>query len=101
MQRLGIYDTLGYRNYQNSRDLAAVIKTIRDTEPVLRDFSTDKNQQIYVTRTRYKSDYAIRISARLTKSGLGCRSFDPTQQPRVPALNAISQIDRKSAGKGK
>src|SRR3546814_11169056 len=62
IKRLGIYDTLGYRNYQNSRDLAAVIKTIRDTEHVLRDFSTDKNQTIYVTRTRYQRDYAIRRS---------------------------------------
>src|SRR3546814_15862540 len=94
MQRLGIYDTLGYRNYQNSRDLAAVIKTSRDTEPVLRDFSTDKNQPIYVTRTRYQSDYAIRISARLKKSGLGCRSFDPNEQPRLSALDAISQVGR-------
>src|SRR3546814_443934 len=61
---------------------------------VLRDFSTDKNQPIYVTRTRYQSDYAIRISARLKKSGLGCRSFDPTEQPRLSALDAISQVGR-------
>src|SRR3546814_17990543 len=64
---------------------------------VLRDFSTDKNQPIYVTRTRYQSDYAIRISARLKKSGLGCRSFDPTAQPRLSALDALSQ-DGRSIG---
>src|SRR3546814_12901110 len=45
IKRLGIYDTLGYRNYQNSRDLAAVIKTIRDNAHVLRDFATDKRSK--------------------------------------------------------
>jgi hypothetical protein len=94
IRRLGIFDTLGYKNYQNSRDLATLIKSVRDINPLLRDVPLERNQPIYVTRTRYQSDYAIRISARLKKSGLGYRSFDPTEQPRLSAIDAISQVSR-------
>lgn len=94
IRRLGIFDTLGYRNYQNYRDLAAIVKTVRDIDSLLREISIDRTQPIYVTKTRYQSDYAIRISARLKKSGLSYRSFDPTEQPRLSALDAISQVVR-------
>jgi hypothetical protein len=94
IRRLGIFDTLGYKNYQNSRELAAHIKSVRDVEPLKRELPADRNQPIYITKTRYQSDYAIRISARLKKSGLGYRSFDPTEQPRLSALDAISQVSR-------
>jgi hypothetical protein len=94
IRRLGIFDTLGYKNYQNSRDLAGLIKSVRDIEPLKREVPVDRNQPIYVTKTRYQSDYAIRISARLRKSGLGYRSFDPTEQPRLSALDALSQVTR-------
>ena len=94
IKRLGIYDTLGYTNYQNYRELSAAIKTVRDVQPLLRDVSLDRSQPLYVTRTRFLSDYAIRISARLKKTGLGYRSFDPREQLRLSALDAISQVAR-------
>ena len=94
IRRLGIFDTLGYRNYQNYRDLAAIVKSVRDVDSLIREMPIDRNQPIYVTKTRYQSDYAIRISARLKKSGLAYRSFDPAEQPRLSALDAISQVLR-------
>lgn len=94
IKRLGIFDTLGYKGYQNSRELASHIKSVRDVGPLVLDGALERNQPIYVTRTRYLSDYAIRISARLKKSGLGYRSFDPAEQPRLSALDAISQVSR-------
>lgn len=94
IRRLGIFDTLGYKNYQNSRELMALIKSVRDIDPHKRDISIDTNQPLYVTKTRYRSDYAIRIAARLKRSGLGYRSFDPTEQPRLSAIDAISQVTR-------
>ena len=94
IRRLGIFDTLGYKNYQNSRELTSHIKSIVDANPLLREVALDRNQPIYVTKTRYQSDYAIRISARLKKSGLGYRSFDPTEQPRLSAIDAITQVAR-------
>ncbi|MBJ6979451.1 hypothetical protein [Luteimonas sp. MC1895] len=97
IKRLGIYDTLGFETYQNARELAAKIKLYRDRQSLLRDSKIDVNQPIYVTKTRTQSDYAIRIAARLKKSGLGLRSFDPAEQPRLSALDAINQV-QKSIG---
>ena len=97
IRQVGIFDTLGYRQYENSRELTANIKEIRDLNPLIRDAQIDRGQPIYVTKTKFQSDYAIRIAARLKKSGLGYRSFDPTEQPRLSALDAIAQVSR-SAG---
>jgi len=97
IKRVGIYDTIGYDEYENSRELSALVKKVRDLSPIIREYPIDHAQPIYVTKTKYQSDYAIRISARLKKSGLGYRSFDPTEQPRLSALDAISQVSR-SAG---
>lgn len=94
IRKLGIYDTLGFKNYQNSIELSNLIKSVRDAEPLRREVQIDRNQPIYVTKTRYQSDYAIRIAARLKKSGLGYRSFDPSEQPRLSAIDAISQVTR-------
>lgn len=94
IRRLGIFDTLGYRSYENARDLVSHIKSVRDVESLLRDIPVDRNQPIYVTKTRYQSDYAIRIAARLRKTGLGHRSFDPSEQPRLSAIDAIAQVSR-------
>lgn len=97
IKKIGIFDTLGYDSYQNTRELVARIKLYRDRQPLLRDLHVDSAQPIYVTKTRTQSDYAIRIAARLKKSGLGYRSFDPSEQPRLSALDAISQV-QKSTG---
>lgn len=97
IRRVGIYDTLGYNEYENFRNLSAAIKQIRDANPLTRDMPLDRSQPIYVTKTKFQSDYAIRIAARLKKTGLGYRSFDPTEQPRLSALDAIAQVSR-SAG---
>lgn len=94
IRKLGIFDTLGYKNYQNSIELASAIKAVRDIESLRREVPLDRNQPLYVTKTRYQSDYAIRIAARLKKSGLGYRSFDPAEQPRLSAIDAISQVAR-------
>ena len=94
IRKLGIYDTLGYNGYENSRELSDLIRTATDSEPLLREAAIERNQPIYVTKTRYQSDYAIRVAARLRKSGLGYRSFDPTEQPRLSALDAIAQVAR-------
>lgn len=97
IKKIGIFDTLGYETYQNTRELVAKIKLYRDRQSLLRETHIDMAQPIYVTKTRSQSDYAIRIAARLRKSGLGYRSFDPSEQPRLSALDAIAQV-QKSAG---
>ncbi|WP_337054679.1 hypothetical protein [Pseudoxanthomonas sp. USHLN014] len=94
IRRLGIYDTLGYKDYQNSIELSGLIKSVRDVEPLRREVPIDRNQPLYVTKTRFQSDYAIRVAARIKKSGLGYRSFDPSEQPRLSAIDAISQVAR-------
>lgn len=97
IKQIGIFDTIGYETYQNQRELISKIKLSRDRHALTREIQIDRDQPIYVTKTRTQSDYAIRIAARLKKTGLGYRSFDPNEQPRLSALDAISQV-QKSIG---
>lgn len=67
IRRLGIFDSLGYKDYENSRGLAAFIRSMRDVAPHPLSSHQSKSSPIYVTKTRYRSDYAIRLLARLKR----------------------------------
>jgi len=48
---------------------------------------------IYLTESKFKTDAATRIVARLKKKArLGFWSFDPNEQPRLPGPDAIHNV---------
>jgi len=92
IQDIGIFDTLGYFEYQNSGELVANIKTVTDNRPI--DISTPTNQKapVYLVETPHKTDWAGRIISRIKKAGYIYRSFDPNETPRLSAYDAILQV---------
>jgi len=92
IKRLGIFDSLGYQSYENSKELAVHIRSLRDLAPHSLNIAQNRASPIYVTKPRYQTDYAIRLLARLKKTGFDFRSFDPTEQPRLSASEAIQQV---------
>lgn len=89
---VGIFDTLGYREYQNSSELSAfltnasVLKAI-DTSAVL-----NIKAPVYLLDTPYKTDWSTRIISRIKKAGFTYRNFDPNESPRLSAHDAITQV---------
>lgn len=92
--QMGIFDTLACKEYQNSKELAAVLRDLRE-EPV-RAVSRARNARtpVYLTEDRWRTDGATRIIARIKKARLGYRSFDPNEQPRLSAVDAIAQVSQ-------
>ena len=92
IQDVGIFDTLGYSEYQNSAELAATIGAITSNSPL--DTSTPLNQKapVYLLETPHKTDWAGRIVSRIKKAGYVFRSFDPNETPRLSAYDAILQV---------
>lgn len=92
IQDTGIFDTLGYIEYQNSGELVKSIGTISDTTPI--DILNPINQKapVFLVETPYKTDWAGRIVSRIKKTGYIYRSFDPNETPRLSAYEAISQV---------
>lgn len=92
INEVGIFDTLGYKNYQNSRELSEFIDEAQTKEPL--ELPTKKNisAPVYLLEGRYKTDWASRIVSRIKKAKYIFRSFDPNEQPRLSANDAIKQI---------
>lgn len=92
--QVGIFDTLGYRQYQNSAGLAEFIASTPTAKSL--DISTPLNLKapVYYLDLPVKSDWSTRIVSRIKKAGFIFRNFDPNEMPRLSANDAISQVSQ-------
>lgn len=96
--KLGIFDTLGYQPYSNAEALAEFLRHVESTAPLsLPTAQLDRSSPIYLLETLHKTDAALRINARIKKARIGFRSFDPAEQPRLSALEAIRDVAASAA----
>ena len=89
---VGIFDTIGYSEYENSDELVQIL-----LHPVSNKLFTgvkklNKKAPIYLLETKNKTDFSTRITSRIKKARLFYRSFDPNETPRLSAHDAIKQI---------
>lgn len=94
IKEVGIFDTLGYQSYENSKALIAILKNISDIRPINIDTTRNKKTPVYLTEDKWKTDGAVRIISRLKKARLFFRSFDPREQSRLSAIDAIQQVSQ-------
>ena len=92
IQDVGIFDTLGYCEYQNTQELIAIVRNHTTTNPI--DCSAPINQKapVYLVEAPYKTDWSSRIVSRIKKTGYIYRSFDPNETPRLSAYDAVLQV---------
>lgn len=96
--RLGIFDTLGYQSYENSRSAADIlVSSSDDRQPLLLSASLKTSTPVYLTDAKLKTDAATRIISRVKKARLRFRSFDPNEQVRLSGLDAIRQVSESHA----
>jgi hypothetical protein len=88
---VGIFDTLGYAEYQNSVDLITILRKGKPHSPY-KNQPLNNRSPVYLLESKTKTDFAVRIAARVKKARLTYRSFDPNENPRLSALEAISQV---------
>lgn len=88
---VGIFDTLGYAEYQNSDDLMTILRKSKPQTPY-KDQPINNSAPVYILESKKKTDFSTRITARVKKARLTYRSFDPNETPRLSALEAISQV---------
>tara|TARA_R110002049_G_scaffold246586_1_gene420669 strand:- start:283 stop:2607 length:2325 start_codon:yes stop_codon:yes gene_type:complete len=92
MEEVGIFDTLGYREYQNSSELKSFILEASKKIPLEIPGKHNRQAPIYLLETPFKTDWSGRIVSRIKKSGYIFRNFDPNEQPRLSAYDAINQV---------
>ncbi|SDA65129.1 hypothetical protein SAMN03159475_2577 [Pseudomonas sp. NFPP33] len=92
INEVGIFDTLGYKNYQNSGELSEFIAEAHKKDPLEIKNKKNISAPVYLLESRYKTDWASRIVSRIKKAKYIFRSFDPNEQPRLSASEAIKQV---------
>jgi hypothetical protein len=90
--RVGIFDTLGYFEYDDSDSLARRLTSYFDTKPL--EFSTgvDNKAPAYIVEPPMKGDAATMMVSRLKKARIRFRSFNPSEDSRLSATDAIKQV---------
>lgn len=92
-REVGIFDTLGCKPYSNSTDLARLVLTIGDVQSLpIRADQLNRRAPIFVVSPRDKTDSELRITSRIKKARLQYRSFDPQEQARLSAADAIRNV---------
>jgi hypothetical protein len=93
LAEVGIFDTLGYKNYENSSQFVDLLRNLRDVQPLQTPaVKLNPKAPVYLIEAPYKTDPVTRIIARVKKARLFFRSFDPNEQPRLSAFEAIQQV---------
>lgn len=91
---IGIFDTLGYREYQNSAELISIVNGSNFTKPIEISSTPNTKAPVYLLDTPFKTDWSTRIISRIKKAGYTFRNFDPNEMPRLSAYDAISQVSQ-------
>lgn len=94
-QEVGVFDTLGYNSYSNSKELVDLILSCRDYAPIKFDTADiNTSAPVYVLLPKTKANAEVRILSRIKKARLQFRSFDPEEQGRLAVREAIENVAR-------
>lgn len=92
IEDVGIFDTLGYQDYQNSQELVSCIFSVDSKTPLETSARLNRKAPVYLLETPFKTDWSGRIVSRIKKAGYIFRNFDPNELPRLSAYDAIAQV---------
>jgi hypothetical protein len=92
LNRIGIFDTLGYDNYGTANEFASKISADLSDRKIEINYEPDKAQPLYLVGCAEPSDISQRIASRIKRSRLVFRSFTPFEEIRMSAPVAIRNI---------
>jgi hypothetical protein len=90
---IGIFDTLGYKKYSTSNELAEVLAGTVTTTPLpIADVNPSLSAPVFVVRPKTDTDLEVHLISKIKKARLFFRSYDPNEQPRLSAQDAIKNV---------
>jgi len=90
-QKIGIFDTLIREQYSGYLDLLDILSAARLGQRIATDFPPDP-LPLYTVLPTIKIDEFAQLVIRARKAGLWSRTFDPTEQPRLGATEAVRAV---------
>ncbi len=92
IHEVGVFDTLGYKEYATADELASFLAQSRDLRPIHIGEKRNEKSPIYLIQPKTKTDYDGLIVAGIKKSHLYFRSFDPSESTRLPGPDAVANV---------
>lgn len=92
IKKIGIFDTLGYKTYSNSNELANLIKGVTDLNPINIVANKNKSAPVFILETPKHSEIMSQIVSRVKKTRLFYRSYTPSEESRMSAIDTIRHI---------
>ena len=95
--RIGVFDTLGYERYENSETLTKLMVNRTDYSSMEFEVGINHQQPVYIVEPAKKNDAHLKLVSRTKKARWKYRSFNPDEDIRLSALDAIRHV-AQSAG---
>jgi hypothetical protein len=90
---VGIFDTIGYKNFSNSHDLVGIVQRNESfTPPIQLRPEINKRQPIYYVRAPIETDGSIKLFSSLKKCAFQFRTFDVREMSRISLHEAYKQV---------
>lgn len=90
---LGLLDTLGYIDFQNSTTLTeGVTGRLGDIPPFNKYPTINSESPLYLVKSQIQNEGMIKLMSALKKSGLRFRTFDPRETSRLSLHEAFKQV---------
>jgi nucleoside 2-deoxyribosyltransferase len=89
---LGLIDTLGYIDFENSTQLVdAILSRPRAGLVLPHTPAVNKERPLFIVKSPVQTEGMVRLMSGLKKSGLRFRSFDPRESARLSLHDAFKQ----------
>lgn len=92
VDEIGIFDTIGYQTYNNRNDIHRLLRTPPVAPLLPPTVERNRSAPVYLIDSTFQTDHITRLISRVKKARLFFRSFDPVEQPRMSAPDAIVQV---------
>ncbi len=93
IDEIGIFDTIGYETFTNSKELVSKITSKKSFSPTIYTAIDIKQRQpIFYIKSHIDTDGSLKLTSRLKKSYFRFRSFDPKETSRLSLHEAYNQV---------
>ena len=92
IDKIGIFDTLGFESYSNEEELAGLVLGASAGGAIRLNLGANVKSPIYVLNTPTTGQAMLAIVSQIKKARLGFRNFFPQEEPRLSAVKAVDDV---------
>jgi hypothetical protein len=89
---VGIFDTLGYKDYANDEELYSIIVNASSNDPLPINYPLNRRAPVYIVETPRRDQLTTTLVSKIKKARLKYRSFIAIEDTRMAAEDAIKNV---------